>query len=48
MPESYHKRCRELDICNELIEKFFNKQNKRNVLKVIWLWQSRGIRLRKR
>lgn len=26
MPESYHKRCRELDICNELIEKFLNTQ----------------------
>ena len=26
MPESYYKPCRELDICNELIEKYFNTQ----------------------
>ena len=24
MSESYYKPCRELDICNELIEKYFN------------------------
>ena len=26
MPESYYKPCRELDICNELIEKYFRTQ----------------------
>lgn len=26
MPENYYKPCRELDICNELIEKYFNTQ----------------------
>ena len=26
MPESYYKPCKELDICNELIEKYFNTQ----------------------
>ena len=26
MSESYYKPCRELDICNELIEKYFNTQ----------------------
>lgn len=26
MPESYYRPCRELDICNELIEKYFNTQ----------------------
>ena len=26
MTESYYKLCRELDICNELIEKYFNTQ----------------------
>lgn len=26
MPESYYKPCRELDICNELIEKYYNTQ----------------------
>ena len=26
MVESYYKPCRELDICNELIEKYFNTQ----------------------
>ena len=26
MAESYYKQCRELDICNELIEKYFNTQ----------------------
>ena len=26
MPESYYKPCRELDICNELIEKYYNSQ----------------------
>ena len=26
MPECYYKPCRELDICNELIEKYFNTQ----------------------
>ena len=26
MSESYYKPCRELDICNEMIEKYFNTQ----------------------
>ena len=26
MSEPYYKPCRELDICNELIEKYFNTQ----------------------
>ena len=26
MSDSYYKQCRELDICNELIEKYFNTQ----------------------
>ena len=26
MSESYYKPCRELDICNELIEEYFNTQ----------------------
>lgn len=26
MPEAYYKPCRELDICNELIEKYFNTE----------------------
>ncbi len=26
MKDSYYKPCRELDICNDLIEKYFNKQ----------------------
>ena len=33
MPESYYKPCRELDICNELIEKYFNTQQYENYLK---------------
>lgn len=31
MSELYYKPCRELDICNELIEKYFNTKNRNSI-----------------
>ena len=46
MSECYYQPCRELDICNELIEKYFNTQQYEKCFEGHLALQSRGIRLR--
>lgn len=45
MASAYYKPCKELDICNELIENIGNQNNMTSALKDIWFWQSKAIPL---
>ena len=47
MASAYYKPCKELDICNELIEKYWESKQYDKCFEDIWFWKSKAIPLLK-